>query len=60
VNCSNSLNSDDVEPFVTLLVDPDAWENQFPGCAPARGDMNGDTLVNGADIQGFAAALTLP
>lgn len=60
LDCSNSFNLDDLEPFVMALVDPVAYALDFPGCSIARGDMNGDSLVNGADIELFSAGLILP
>lgn len=60
MDCSGGLNLDDLEPFVTALINPDAYAVQFPGCPISRGDMNGDTQTNGADIRNFAAALVVP
>lgn len=60
MDCSGGLNLDDVEPFVTALINPAAYAVQFPGCPISRGDMNGDTQFNGSDIRNFAAVLILP
>lgn len=60
LDCSGSFNLDDMEPFITALIDPGAYAVTYPGCQISRGDMNGDTVLNGADISMFAAGLLLP
>ena len=48
MNCSGSVNFDDVTPFV---------ENVLSGFYTCEADTNADAKVNGADIQGFVDAL---
>lgn len=49
------VDFDDVDDFVLALTDPDSYASSHGGVDPvARGDMNGDWLIDGADIAGFA------
>ncbi|MCK6485328.1 MAG: agmatine deiminase family protein [Phycisphaerae bacterium] len=57
MNCDGALNSADVAPFALALTDPAAYGLAYPGCNLSRGDMNGDTLVDGSDVIGFIDAL---
>ncbi len=50
VNESDGAGFDDVGPFAALLVG-------VAYCPRIRGDLNGDALVNGADIQGLTDVL---
>jgi parallel beta-helix repeat protein len=56
-NCDGLLNFDDINPFVLLLGDPDAYHIQYPNCPDAHGDINGDGAVNFDDINPFVALL---
>jgi len=53
MNCDNVVDMDDVPLFVEALVDP----ADFGGCDIERADTNEDTLINGADTQGFVTLL---
>jgi hypothetical protein len=51
-NCSGSVTlADDLGPFISLLL------GQSSPCSSCAGDMNGDHVVDGADIQGFVERL---
>lgn len=50
VNGINGAGPDDVNPFVSLLLG-------VTFCPRVKGDLNGDMLVDGADVQGFTTVL---
>lgn len=52
INESGTVTVDDVGPFAALLVG-------VAYCPRMKGDLNGDSIVDGRDIQGFATMLTL-
>lgn len=56
MNCDNAVDELDIAPFVLRLVDPDAYNAQFPTCEPLA-DLNGDSAVDGRDLQGFVDLL---
>jgi len=58
MDCSGSVNVDDVEPFVLALIDPDGYVTGFPTCNLWLADLNGDSAVDGLDIQAFVQLLT--
>jgi len=60
MNCDGRTNGLDVQPFVTAVLDPVAYSQEYPGCNAAHGDMNGDNLVNALDTALFAAATLEP
>ncbi len=45
----------DVQALILAMMDPAAFNALYPGCTGA--DVNGDTLVNGKDVQAFVTAL---
>ncbi|MFQ5424452.1 MAG: hypothetical protein ACE5F9_10785, partial [Phycisphaerae bacterium] len=48
----------DLDDFALALVDPNAYIALHPTADPvAQGDMNGDGLLDGADIAGFVQVL---
>lgn len=49
----NGVDMNDVDPFVAIVLDPDAATPEDRCLA----DMNSDGLVNGADVQDFTDAL---
>ncbi|MBL8880961.1 MAG: hypothetical protein JNG88_17745 [Phycisphaerales bacterium] len=60
--CRGDLNNDgvvdnfDIDPFVLALVDPDGYEDEFPGLEGSRvyhGDCNCSGLFNSFDIDSF-------
>ncbi len=60
LNCDGTVDIVDVPPFVLALNDPAAFQQAFPGCDPNRADVNGDALVNGADVAAFVNLLLTP
>ncbi|MCB9855174.1 MAG: hypothetical protein H6818_05755 [Phycisphaerales bacterium] len=57
MDCSGDVNVDDVLPFTRALLDPTAYEAEYPDCDKDRADMNEDASRNSADIALFVAAL---
>jgi hypothetical protein len=57
VNCDGSIDAFDIEPFVTALVDPEAYLAAYPTCDPALADANGDERVDAFDIEPFTRLL---
>ncbi len=60
MDCDCVLSPDDFSAFALALVNPAAYASAHPSCSILRGDMNGDGLVNGDDLQGFVSAVTTP
>ncbi|MCK6458133.1 MAG: hypothetical protein L6Q92_16585 [Phycisphaerae bacterium] len=60
MDCNCAVDSSDVVPFVLALVDPTAYQVQYPNCSLTHADMNNDGLQDGADIQEFLNALLPP
>ncbi len=51
---SGTVNMDDVPAFALALVDPTAYNSQYPGLDPVElGDVNEDDAFDGLDIQTF-------
>ncbi|MEW6252412.1 MAG: hypothetical protein AB1716_17370 [Planctomycetota bacterium] len=57
LNCDGLVDFNDINPFVLVLSDPNAWQAQYPGCPPSNGDANGDGRVDFGDINPFVALL---
>jgi len=57
LDCDGLVMVSDVAPFVTALIDPDAYADAFPDCAIVLADLNGDGRADGADVAAFIAAL---
>jgi hypothetical protein len=57
MNCDGDVDFGDINPFVTALSDPAAYEEAFPNCRLANGDTNDDGTVDLADINPFIACL---
>lgn len=56
VNCDCGYNmQSDVGALILSMLDPAAYDAQFPGCANA--DVNNDGQRNGKDVQAFVNAL---
>ncbi len=53
MNCDGAINASDIDGFVLAVVDPAAYEAQFPLCDVQRADTSGDTAVNAGDIDNF-------
>lgn len=60
VNCDFEVDFADINPFVTLLTDPDGWQLAFPKCPWRNGDINDDNRVDFADINPFVDLLVGP
>jgi hypothetical protein len=60
MNCDGCINTADVQAMVLALTNPAAYAATYPGCNILRGDTNGDSLVNGRDIQGFTNLVLAP
>lgn len=60
MNCDAAVNVFDVATFIMALLDPAAYQTQYPACNLMNADMNGDGCLNGADIQPFVRVVTLP
>ena len=58
INCDGSVDFGDINPFVLLITDPQAWQTAYPGCLLANGDCNVDGVIGFADINPFIALLT--
>jgi uncharacterized protein (TIGR03790 family) len=57
LNCDGEIDSFDIDPFILAMLDLEAYQDLFDGCDWRTGDMNGDGIVNGDDIQGFVDEL---
>ena len=57
MDCDGDLDLADISAFTLAMLDSPAWTSTYPYCNINRGDMNGDGLINGADIQLFVDAL---
>ncbi len=57
LNCDGARDVFDIDPFVTALTDPAAYEILHPDCALLLADLNADGAVDGFDIEPFVAAL---
>jgi hypothetical protein len=60
LNCDCSLDAFDIEPFITALVEPQNYPNQYPGCDLMLADINGDGAVDSFDIEPFINLLVGP
>lgn len=48
----------DIDDFILALLDPEAYQAGHEGVSPAtRGDLNGDFMMDGADVAGFVDAV---
>jgi len=58
LNCDDSVDFGDINPFVLRLSNPAAYQAAYPNCPDANGDINGDGSVDFGDINPFVALLT--
>ncbi len=59
MNCNGVVGFDDINPFVTALVEGEAGYNaQYPGCNWYNADINQNGVVGFDDINPFVALLT--
>ncbi|MFO0974452.1 MAG: hypothetical protein U1A27_13575 [Phycisphaerae bacterium] len=59
-NCDTCVNPVDIPAFVEALVNPAQYGIDHPGCPLSNVDCNGDTQVNGDDVQCFIPLLSIP
>lgn len=57
LNCDWQVSAADSAPFVLALLDPVAYQAQYPGCSLASADMNCDGALNGLDVSPFVDCL---
>jgi hypothetical protein len=62
LNCDGVLNAADIAHFVEAMLDSTIYAaehdgNPYPPCQRSHADLNGDTRVDGLDIQSFVDAL---
>ena len=57
MNCCGGVTGDDVDFFVTALIDPMGYADLFPACDVILADMNGNGLEDGNDIPMFVTKL---
>lgn len=53
LNCDGSVSALDCAPFQLAFTDPVGYATAFPTCDIAAADVNGDLLINAADIDAF-------
>ncbi|MCG8404906.1 MAG: CRTAC1 family protein [Phycisphaerales bacterium] len=58
MDCSGSIDHDDVKSFALALANPDLYE--LSGCDILRGDFDENEQVDGRDIPGFIAFMLGP
>ncbi len=52
-NCDDVINTEDIEAFVTALVNPQQYALDYPDCGPILADINGDGRPSVSDINAF-------
>ena len=57
MNCDGSVDAFDIDPFITALLDPAGYEQQYPDCDLLNADVNGSGGVDAFDIDPFIAVL---
>ena len=60
LNCDFRVDFGDINPFVLVLTDPQAYEAEYPDCPFDNRDVNGDGLFDFGDINPFVRLLTNP
>ncbi|HWL91969.1 MAG TPA: hypothetical protein VNT79_00395, partial [Phycisphaerae bacterium] len=60
LNCDGAFDTQDIEPFVLALIDPVEYDAAFEDCNILNADLLPDSLINGSDVQSFAAQLIAP
>jgi sugar lactone lactonase YvrE len=59
LNCDDFVDFDDINPFVTALVNQAGYEARYPGCRWLNGDIDGNGAVDFDDINPFVKCLVL-
>lgn len=57
LDCSTVVSADDISAFVEALTEPTACALNYSHCNLCAADLNGDGLVDGADITAFTRLL---
>ncbi|MEK6643479.1 MAG: dockerin type I domain-containing protein [Planctomycetota bacterium] len=57
LNCDDSIDALDIQPFVKALLDAAAYATNNPSCGYFYADMNADAAVNVLDVEPFVARL---
>ena len=60
MNCDGITDLFDINPFVLAATNPNAWQQQYPGCNILNGDCNKDTVFDLFDINAFVDLLAHP
>ncbi len=60
LNCDGVVNAADAAAMVLALIDVSAYEDAHPTCMIELGDMNGDLLIDGDDVQLLVVAIVGP
>lgn len=60
MNCDGSVDLVDVGPFISALLDPDEYANEYPDCYIGRADINEDGSVDLTDVEPFIKLLIGP
>jgi hypothetical protein len=57
LNCDNAVNFDDINPFVTALINEEEFYTLYPSCNHNLADTNCDGARNFDDIQSFVGCV---
>jgi hypothetical protein len=57
LNCDGTIDSGDIEPFITALLDPVRYGAAYPACDRRLADLNDDGFVDVFDIEPFVNSL---
>lgn len=57
LDCDGSINLVDVAPFITALLNPGEYENQYPDCDINNADANEDGSIDLSDVEAFIELL---
>jgi hypothetical protein len=60
LNCDGVVDVEDIAAFALALVDPAEYQTEYPGCDPARADLDGSGAADGLDIQLFIDVVLAP
>jgi hypothetical protein len=58
--CNGEFDLDDVSAFVQALMDPAAYQANYPACYIGSADRNQDGRIDGLDVQVFTSELLAP
>lgn len=59
MNCDESLDYFDIDPFLEAVFEPATWHANYPNCNILNGDLDGDGAVTFFDIDGFLDAISI-